>query len=212
MIASSEHASAASLQEHLHRMMRGRMLVNTFEHERYHDNVRREREDNVRREREAAPTCAHDASSPSVQEDRHGHGIGDGRDAVARSEYTNSTTFGETARQLPHVHVTSLTRARLAIAGMHTWAKHRLRARHNPQRVCKPSDTCARVVPAVLSCGIITRLRKNGFGAQRLCLPKQCVALNVPNSPKFTRAMISQHMYCRCITSRIPCFTLAIVL
>ena len=36
---------------------------------------------------------------------------------------------------------------------------------------------------------------KNGFGAQRLCLPKQCVALNVPNSPKFTRAMISQHMY-----------------
>ena len=33
------------------------------------------------------------------------------------------------------------------------------------------------------------------FGAQRLCLPKQCVALNVPNSPKFTRAMISQHMY-----------------
>ena len=146
--------------------MRGRMLVNTFEHERYRDNVQRECE--------AAPTCAHDASSPSVQEDS-------GRDAVARSEYTNSTTFGETARQLPHVHVTSLTRARLAIAG--------------PQRVCKPSDTCARVVPAVLSCGIITRLRKNGFGAQRLCLPKQCVALNVPNSPKFTRAMISQHMY-----------------
>jgi len=70
---------AARLQEHLHRMMRGRMLVNTFEHERYHDNVRRERE--------AAPTCAHDASSPSVQQDRHGHGIGDWRDVVARSEY-----------------------------------------------------------------------------------------------------------------------------
>ena len=161
--------------------------MNTFEHERYRDNVQRECE--------AASTCAHDASSPSVQEDRHGHGIGDGRDAVARSEYTNSTTFGETARQLPHVHVTSLTRARLAIAGMHTWAKHRLRARHNPQRVCKPSDTCARVVPAVLSCAIITRFRKIGFGAQHLCLPKQCVALKVPNSPNFTRAMISQHMY-----------------
>ena len=40
------------------------MLVNTFEHERYRDNVQRECE--------AAPTCAHDASSPSVQEDRHG--------------------------------------------------------------------------------------------------------------------------------------------
>ena len=36
---------------------------------------------------------------------------------------------------------------------------------------------------------------KNGFGAQRLWLLKQCVALNVPNSPKFARAMISQHMY-----------------
>ena len=147
--------------------------MNTFEHERYRDNVQRGCE--------AAPTCAHDASSSSVQEDRHGHGIGDWRDAVAHSEYTNSTMFGETARQLPHVHVTSLTRARLAIAG--------------PQRVCKPSDTCARVVPAVLSCAIITRLRKNGCGSQRLCLPKQCVALNVPNSPKFTRAMISKHMY-----------------
>ena len=40
------------------------MLVNTFEHERYRDNVQRECE--------AAPTCAHDSSSPSVQEDRHG--------------------------------------------------------------------------------------------------------------------------------------------
>ena len=40
------------------------MHVNTFEHERYRDNVQRECE--------AAPTCAHDASSPSVQEDRHG--------------------------------------------------------------------------------------------------------------------------------------------
>ena len=144
--------------EHLHRMMRGRMHVNTFEHERYRDNVQRGCE--------AAPTCAHDASSSSVQEDRHGHGIGDWRDAVAHSEYTNSTTFGETARQLPHVHV---TRARLAIAGMHTWAKHRLRARHNPQRVCKPSDTCARVVPAVLSCAIITRLRKNGDLERNAC-------------------------------------------
>ena len=121
MIASSEHASAASLQEHLHRMMRGRMLVNTFEHERYHDNVRREREE--------APTCAHGASSPSVQEDRHGHGIGDGRDVVARSEYRSEmqsrAASTRTARQLPHVHV---TRARLAIAGMHTLAGHRRRA------------------------------------------------------------------------------------
>ena len=89
-----------------------------------------------------------------------------------------------------------------ATRGTQSWAAsfqasgHTSRAcEHNPQRVCKPSDTCARVVPAVLSCGIITRLRKNGFGAQRLCLPKQCVALNVPNSPKFTRAMICQHMY-----------------
>ena len=65
-------------------------------------------------------------------------------------------------------------------------------------RSCPPREFQAvsgTVVPAVLSCAIITRLRKNGFGAQRLCLPKQCVALNVPNSPKFTRAMISQHMY-----------------
>ena len=41
-IASWEHASAASLQEHVHRLMRGRMHVNTFEHERYRDNVQRE--------------------------------------------------------------------------------------------------------------------------------------------------------------------------
>ena len=74
-------------------------------------------------------------------------------------------------------------------------ARHAIVSGEFSSQVCKPSDTCARVVPAVLSCGIITRSWKNGFGAQRLCLPKQCVALNVPNSPKFTRAMISQHMY-----------------